>query len=229
MISEDHGTMMYLEFVNDSRDTVLININRVALNGLVINSSYLAESEPIRPSTHRAVTVSLNPCHEEEYRGILGITEIGSVSFDLILENTIYDVIDKERVNVNVSDASASFDNTGIEAYNDYGIRLVFKGFAKDPYGLTDRISALFIVENTGEEGLIVGFEGEYVSINELLSGAYGNSQTLLNGEFAILDIEITNELDISDFSEITGLEFELVIQDENYRQISEPTISVQF
>ena len=50
-----------------------------------------------------------------------------------------------------------------------------------------------------------------------------------MNGEFAILDIEITNELDISDFSEITGLEFELVIQDENYRQISEPTISVQF
>ena len=53
--------MMYLEFVNDSRDTVLININRVALNGLVINSSYLAESEPIRPSTHRAVTVNLTP------------------------------------------------------------------------------------------------------------------------------------------------------------------------
>lgn len=53
--------------------------------------------------------------------------------------------------------------------------------------------------------------------------------QILMNGEFAILDIEITNELDISDFSEITGLEFELVIQDENYRQISEPTISVQF
>ena len=210
MISEDNGMMLYLEFVNDSSDTVLININRVALNGLVVNSSYLAE-------------------HEEEYRGVLGITEIGSVSFDLILENTIYDVIDKERVNVNVSDASASFDNTGIEAYNDHGIRLVFKGFAKDPYGLTDRISALFIVENTGEEGLIVGFEGEYVSINELLSGAYGNSQILLNGEFAILDIEITNELDISDFSEITGLEFELVIQDENYSQISEPTISVHF
>ena len=105
----------------------------------------------------------------------------------------------------------------------------MFKGFAKDPYGLTDRISALFIVENTGEEGLIVGFEGEYVSINELLSCAYGNSQILLNGEFAILDIEITNELDISDFSEITGLEFELVIQDENYSQISEPTISVHF
>ena len=105
----------------------------------------------------------------------------------------------------------------------------MFKGFAKDAYGLTDRISALFIVENTGEEGLIVGFEGEYVSINELLSGAYGNSQILLNGEFAILDIEITNELDISDFSEITGLEFELVIQDENYSQISEPTISVHF
>lgn len=229
MISEDNGMMLYLEFVNDSRDTILININRVALNGLVINSSYLAESEPIRPSTHRAVTVNLTPWHEEEYRGILGITEIGSVSFDLILENTIYDVIDKERVNVNVSDAPASFDKTGIEAYNDYGIRLVFKGFAKDPYGLTDRISALFIVENTGEEGLIVGFEGEYVSINELLSGAYGNSQILLNGEFAILDIEITNELDISDFSEITGLEFELVIQDENYSQISEPTISVHF
>ena len=229
MISEDDGMMLYLEFVNDSSDTVLININRVALKGLDINRTYLAETEPIPPSTHRAVTVNLTPWHEEEYRGILGITEIGSVSFDLILENTIYDVIDKERVNVNVSDASASFDNTGIEAYNDYGIRLVFKGFAKDPYGLTDRISALFIVENTGEEGRIVGFEGEYVSINELLSGAYGNSQTLLNGEFAILDIEITNELDISDFSEITGLEFELVIQDENYRQISEPTISVQF
>ena len=229
MISEDNGMMLYLEFVNDSRDTILININRIALNGLVINSSYLAESEPIRPSTHRAVTVNLTPWHEEEYRGILGITEIGSVSFDLILENTIYDVIDKERVNVNVSDAPASFDKTGIEAYNDHGIRLVFKGFAKDPYGLTDRISALFIVENTGEEGLIVGFEGEYVSINELLSGAYGNSQILLNGEFAILDIEITNELDISDFSEITGLEFELVIQDENYSQISEPTISVHF
>ena len=229
MISEDNGMMLYLEFVNDSRDTILININRVALNGLVVNSSYLAESEPIRPSTHRAVTVNLSPWHEEEYRGVLGITEIGSVSFDLILENTYYDVIDKERVNVTVSDASASFDNTGIEAYNDYGIRLVFKGFAKDPYGLTDRISALFIVENTGEEGLIVGFEGEYVSINELLSGAYGNSQILLNGEFALLDIEITNELDISDFSEITGLEFELAIQDENYSQISEPTISVHF
>lgn len=53
--------------------------------------------------------------------------------------------------------------------------------------------------------------------------------QILLNGEFAILDIEITNELDISDFSEITGLEFELAIQDENYSQISEPTISVHF
>ena len=54
-------------------------------------------------------------------------------------------------------------------------------------------------------------------------------SRTLLDGEFAILDIEITDELDIDDFSDITELEFKLEIRDEDYIQVSEPTVTVPF
>ena len=40
---------------------------------------------------------------------------------------------------------------------------------------------------------------------------------------------EITDELDIDDFSDITELEFKLEIRDEDYIQVSEPTVTVHF
>lgn len=167
---------------------------------------------------------------EDQYREALGITEIVSFSFDVVLKNMDFDVIDEgERVNVNVSDSSAPFDKTGIEAYNNDGMCLVFKGFIEDPSEYRDDIHALFIVENSAGKERYVNVDYDSLSINGFMTDFTCYSRTLLDGEFAILDIEITDELDIDDFSDITELEFKLEIRDEDYIQVSEPTVTVHF
>ena len=79
-----------------------------------------------------------------------------------------------------------------------------------------------------GEERY-VNVDYDSLSINGFMTDFICYSQTLLDGEFTILDIEITDELDIDDFSDITELEFELDIRDKDYSQVSEPTITVHF
>ena len=141
-----------------------------------------------------------------------------------------FDVIEGgKRVSVNVSDSSAPFDKTGIEAYNNDGMCLVFKGFIEDPSEYSDDIHALFIVENSAGEERYVNVDYDSLSINGFMTDFICYSQTLLDGEFTILDIEITDELDIDDFSDITELEFELDSRDKDYSQVSEPTITVHF
>lgn len=229
MTSEDHGTMMYLEFVNDSSKTVVVSIDRAALNGLVFNSGCW-NWRMLSPSTHCVIAIDLEAAVKAEYREVLGINEIVSLSFDVVLENIDNDVIEEgKRVSVNISDASVPFDKTGIEAYNNDGMRLVFKGFIEEPSEYSYLVYALFIVENSTGEERYVDVDYDSLSINGSMAAFVRCSRTLLDGEFAILDIEITDELDINDFSDITEMEFKLEIRDEDYIQVSEPTVTVHF
>lgn len=226
IVTTDDGQQLFLEFANDSSEPVVVSINRIAENGLVLNSGCWTW-EMLSPSTHRVFSMDLI---EDQYREALGITEIVSFSFDVVLKNMDFDVIDEgERVNVNVSDSSAPFDKTGIEAYNNDGMCLVFKGFIEDPSEYRDDIHALFIVENSAGKERYVNVDYDSLSINGFMTDFTCYSRTLLDGEFAILDIEITDELDIDDFSDITELEFKLEIRDEDYIQVSEPTVTVHF
>lgn len=226
IVTTDDGQQLFLEFANDSSEPVVVSINRIAENGLVLNSGCWTW-EMLSPSTHRVFSMDLI---EDQYREALGITEIVSFSFDVVLKNMDFDVIDEgERVNVNVSDSSAPFDKTGIEAYNNDGMCLVFKGFIEDPSEYRDDIHALFIVENSAGKERYVNVDYDSLSINGFMTDFTCYSRTLLDGEFAMLDIEITDELDIDDFSDITELEFKLEIRDEDYIQVSEPTVTVHF
>lgn len=226
IVTTDDGQQLFLEFANDSSEPVVVSIDRMAENGLVLNSGCWTW-RMLGPSTHRVFSMDLI---EDQYREALGITEIVSFSFDVVLKNMDFDVIDEgERVNVNVSDSSAPFDKTGIEAYNNDGMCLVFKGFIEDPSDYRDDIHALFIVENSAGEERYVNVDYDSLSINGFMTDFTCYSRTLLDGEFAILDIEITDELDIDDFSDITELEFKLEIRDEDYIQVSEPTVTVHF
>lgn len=226
IVTTDDGQQLFLEFANDSSEPVVVSIDRMAENGLVLNSGCWTW-RMLGPSTHRVFSMDLI---EDQYREALGITEIVPFSFDVVLKNMDFDVIDEgERVNVNVSDSSAPFDKTGIEAYNNDGMCLVFKGFIEDPSEYRDDIHALFIVENSAGEERYVNVDYDSLSINGFMTDFTCYSRTLLDGEFAMLDIEITDELDIDDFSDITELEFKLEIRDEDYIQVSEPTISIQF
>ena len=226
IVTTDDGQQLFLEFANDSSEPVVVSIDRMAENGLVLNSGCWTR-RMLGPSTHRVFSMDLI---EDQYREALGITEIVSFSFDVVLKNMDFDVIDEgERVNVNVSDSSAPFDKTGIEAYNNDGMCLVFKGFIEDPSDYRDDIHALFIVENSAGEERYVNVDYDSLSINGFMTDFTCYSRTLLDGEFAMLDIEITDELDIDDFSDITELEFKLEIRDEDYIQVSEPTVTVHF
>ena len=226
IVTTDDGQQLFLEFANDSSEPVVVSIDRMAENGLVLNSGCWTW-RMLGPSTHRVFSMDLI---EDQYREALGITEIVSFSFDVVLKNMDFDVIDEgERVNVNVSDSSAPFDKTGIEAYNNDGMCLVFKGFIEDPSDYRDDIHALFIVENSAGEERYVNVDYDSLSINGFMTDFTCYSRTLLDGEFAMLDIEITDELDIDDFSDITELEFKLEIRDEDYIQVSEPTVTVHF
>ena len=226
IVTTDDGQQLFLEFANDSSEPVVVSIDRMAENGLVLNSGCWTW-RMLGPSTHRVFSMDLI---EDQYREALGITENVSFSFDVVLKNMDFDVIDEgERVNVNVSDSSAPFDKTGIEAYNNDGMCLVFKGFIEDPSEYRDDIHALFIVENSAGEERYVNVDYDSLSINGFMTDFTCYSRTLLDGEFAILDIEITDELDIDDFSDITELEFKLEIRDEDYIQVSEPTVTVHF
>ena len=226
IVTTDDGQQLFLEFANDSSEPVVVSIDRIAENGLVLNSGCWTW-RMLSPSTHRVFSMDLI---EDQYREALGITEIVSFSFDVVLKNMDFDVIDEgERVSVNVSDASAPFDKTGIEAYNNDGMCLVFKGFIEDPSEYRDDIHALFIVENSAGEERYVNVDYDSLSINGFMTDFTCYSRTLLDGEFAMLDIEITDELDIDDFSDITELEFKLEIRDEDYIQVSEPTVTVHF
>ena len=226
IVTTDDGQQLFLEFANDSSEPVVVSIDRMAENGLVLNSGCWTW-RMLGPSTHRVFSMDLI---EDQYREALGITEIVSFSFDVVLKNMDFDVIDEgERVNVNVSDSSAPFDKTGIEAYNNDGMCLVFKGFIEDPSDYRDDIHALFIVENSAGEERYVNVDYDSLSINGFMTDFTCYSRTLLDGEFAMLDIEITDELDIDDFSDITELEFKLEIRDEDYIQVSKPTVTVHF
>lgn len=226
IVTTDDGQQLFLEFANDSSEPVVVSIDRMAENGLVLNSGCWTW-RMLGPSTHRVFSMDLI---EDQYREALGITENVSFSFDVVLKNMDFDVIDEgERVNVNVSDSSAPFDKTGIEAYNNDGMCLVFKGFIEDPSEYRDDIHALFIVENSAGKERYVNVDYDSLSINGFMTDFTCYSRTLLDGEFAILDIEITDELDIDDFSDITELEFKLEIRDEDYIQVSEPTVTVHF
>ena len=226
IVTTDDGQQLFLEFANDSSEPVVVSIDRMAENGLVLNSGCWTW-RMLGPSTHRVFSMDLI---EDQYREALGITENVSFSFDVVLKNMDFDVIDEgERVNVNVSDSSAPFDKTGIEAYNNDGMCLVFKGFIEDPSEYRDDIHALFIVENSAGEERYVNVDYDSLSINGFMTDFTCYSRTLLDGEFAMLDIEITDELDIDDFSDITELEFKLEIRDEDYIQVSEPTVTVHF
>lgn len=139
----------------------------------------MGNAQPINPS---CIAINLESAIETEYREALGITEIVSFSFDVVLKNMDFDVIDEgERVNVNVSDSSAPFDKTGIEAYNNDGMCLVFKGFIEDPSEYRDDIHALFIVENSAGKERYVNVDYDSLSINGFMTDFTCYSRTLLD------------------------------------------------
>lgn len=233
MTNTDGEQAVFLEVVNNSEETVYVAGSSISLNGLIVSGRNWF-NEMICPGMRKVIQLSVESMIDSEFLELLGISEIGNMTVNLVLKDSDSNVIvDSQEMAVVFSEKVPVFEAEGTEVYNSDGIRIVSKGIVDDPEEIIDYVDMILLVENTTNEK--VSFDMVYgsLSFNGFMMDCLYTGRDVLPGKTAFIQMPVAEEEleanGITAIEDITEAEFDMEIKNENYKMVAKSTLKISY
>lgn len=231
--NEDGEYVLLLEAESNANDLVYVTTSNIVANGLVLYD-YNWSSDSINPGNRRVIGLELSSMLEKEYLDMLGLTEIGELTFSVSIKDMDYNKISAPRpISITLSENTLTIDDRGDEVYNANGIRVISKGLVPDSSNYSEDIHLLLLVKNGYSEDIQIDDVYDSLSVNNYMTDYYCTGADIGMGNWALVDIEIDEDSlsdnGITDIADIFHVELSLEIRISDYDDIDSPVISVVF
>ena len=229
LTSSDGEKILLLELNNNSDQVLDVDSSNISANGFSLCSSRWS-SETLIPGKKGYMCLELDNMKDEDDWKAMGITDISDISLDLGVRNMNYDYLSQPKtISLHVADSVASADTSGEELYSANGIRIISKGLQKD----NSSVKWKLLIQNDNDFEIEVSDGwGKKLSIDDYMIDYLMWSEYIGAHQSSIAEIEINNSKlqDAGiDPNNIGVAEMELEIKDENYHDIDNPKIVVDF
>ena len=229
LTSSDGEKILLLELNNNSDQVLDVDSSNISANGFSLCSSRWS-SETLIPGKKGYMCLELDNMKDEDDWKAMGITDISDISLDLGVRNMNYDYLSQPKtISLHVADSVTSADTSGEELYSANGIRIISKGLQK----VNSSVKWKLLIQNDNDFEIEVSDGwGKKLSINDYMIDYLMWSEYIGAHQSSIAEIEINNSKlqDAGiDPNNIGVAEMELEIKDENYHDIDNPKIVVDF
>ena len=233
MTNRDGEKIILLEVENNSSECIYGVTTDISVNGLVLYSSVWSR-DSLNPGTRRIVDLSLSSMLDKDYWDTFGIFDIGKFTCSFTVQDADYaEMIAPQEISMVVSQSSASLDSSGMELYNENGIRFILKGMVEDPSKYSDNIHMLLLIENNYSEAIRIDDAYDSLSINSFMTDYYATSRDIPAGRYGVIDVEIRGSSlgsnGITGIDDITEAEISFEIKDDNRKTVAEPKLSIKY
>lgn len=233
MTNRDGEKVILIEIRNDSQEMVYGVTSGIAVNGLTINSNRWS-GDFINPGARRIVDLDITSALDKSYWDAFGISDINEFAFSFALEDTDYEeTAAPEEVGFTLTQGGAEVDDSGMELYNDNGIRIISKGLFEDPREYSDDIHLLLLAENQSSGSVVIDEEYDSLSINGFMTDGRLYGVEAAAGKYVILDVGIRasslEENKIVGIEGITDIEITFEIRDGQYNTIDKPVLAINY
>ena len=228
--NRDGDSMLLVEAVNNSAYQSRISINSIAINGVTVCSSRWT-SELINPGKTAFIDIDLASVFEKQYWDIFGISEIKSIKLGIGQSDREGKNESKpETILIPVSRSDISADTSGTVAYDQGGVRVIYKGIAGGRYDFDKDLYMMMLVENTSGKKIYI--DEENMSINGFMVDTMAFSTDVEDGDCVIWKVEIyessLEDCDVKAASDIEEIEFTVEIRDEHWSNKKEGEVSLK-
>ncbi len=232
MTNRDGEKAILVEIQNDSQEMVYGTISGIVVNGLTIQSSRWS-GDFINPGTRRVVDLNITSMFDKSYWDAFGISDINEFAFSFTVEDADRkETAAPEEIRFTVAEGGPGVDGSGLELYNDNGIRIISKGLFEDPKEYGNDIHLLLLAENQSSESVIIDDEYDSLSINGFMTDCISYGVEAAAGKYVILDVEIQasslEENKIDGIEDITDIEITFEIRDGQYNTIDKPVLVIE-
>lgn len=226
----DGEKALLVELENTTEAPLRVSFEGIAVNGLVIEDGTWT-TDWLNGGARRVVVLYLANVLDGVYWDILGISQVGEVSFRLEVNDQADSTIAApEAVTVTIPGASASFDGTGETLYEGNGVTILSKGLVPDSWDLSDDINVLLLLQNNGSVPVNVKVAYDSVSVNGYMTDTWSPSANLLPGETVVMELALREnslaENSITAVEDITEVEVQFELRGENYKTIDAPVVT---
>ena len=229
LTNNEDVTMLLLEVVNDTEQTVYTATTNIDVNGLRVYSSTWSY-DTVNPGNTAIVAVALESVFEPEFFETYGIGEIGKIGRTMSFrDGDGKEFAEPANVTVEIPGADASLDKDGTEVYSANDVRIIAKGAYDDPSEYSDEMHILLLVENTSDQTVELRDVEDSLSVNGYMADYSLGTIAVESGICSMIDIVLwgsgLDDIHVSEASEVKTVEFGLTIRDANGGTIDEPTI----
>lgn len=233
MTNRDGEKAILIEILNDSQEMVYGVTSDIVVNGLTINSDRWS-GDFINPGTRRIVDLNITSMFDKSYWDAFGISDIKEFAFSFVLEDADHEeTAAPEEIGFTVAEGGAEVDDSGMELYNDNGIRIISKGLFEDPREYSDDIHLLLLAENQSSESIVIDDEYDSLSINGFMTDGIFYGVEAAAGKYVILDVEVQasslEENKIASIEDIADIEMTFEIRDMQYNTIDKPVLTINY
>ena len=177
------------------------------------------------------IDVNFTKVFSKSYWDMYGFSDIRNIRLGIAQSDRDYSVkSDSKIIEIAVADGNLSTDTSGIVAYDEGGVRVIYKGIAGGDYDFDNDLYMMLLVENNSGQKIYI--DDDNFSINGFMADALSFSLEIENGEKAARKIEIyersLKECDVRTASDIEEIEFTIEIRDENWRNKKEGDIAIK-
>lgn len=231
IIEKDETPLLVIEAINNSENGIYIETSNIDINGLTVESGTWS-SDYVTDGKKAVISVDLSSVIDDLVSEAFGINEIGRVSLDMdFVDENDDPVSESVRLDISLPGKDDSFDKTGIEVYNQNGLRIVSKGIYPDESKYIDDMHLILMFENSLDSTIQISDVYNSLSVNGFMTDYSFYGVELESGKNIAQNIRLweysLEEIPISNVSEITDIEFQIMVEDGNGKVIDEPTITI--
>lgn len=233
MTNQNGEKIILLEVENNSTEYAYGVTTDISVNGLILyNSTWSIES--LNPGTRRIMDLSLSSMLDEAYWDTFGISDIGEFTCSFAVQDAEYaEMIAPQEISIYVSQPSTALDISGMELYNENGIRFILKGIFEGPLEYSDDLHMLLLIENNYSEAIRVDDIYNSLSINSFMTNYSAPRRDIPAGKYGVIDVEIwrssLEKNGIAGVDDITEAEISFEVKDGNHKTIAEPKLTIQY
>lgn len=233
MTNKDGKKVIFLEIENHSSESVYGAASNISVNGLIVYNG-IWSTDSINPGARRIMDLSLSSMLDEAYWNAFGISDIGEVTCSFAVKDSDYNEINvPQEICITIPGVTSSLDVSGMELYNENGIRFISKGMVEDSSKYSDDIHMLLLVENNSSEVIKVDDVYDSLSVNGFMTDYIVYSTKVPVGRCAMIDVKIQDSSleknGITQIEDITEVEISFEIEDDRRKTIAEPKLSIQY
>lgn len=233
---EDGENYLFLEVKNNTEEELLcagnaLTVNNVNVRGLVMNNYFVA------PGCTCVLQYNLDGYIPHVYREAFGIRSLDIIDIKLeVKEKENPNMLAEQEVRFAFAGADPVVDATGVEVYNQDGIKIISKGVFEDDPMENEEICWVLLLESEYPERLLLEQQqGSYLYVNGVKQGGYVDYKLLPvyfeqgknTAAYISMNKEVLAKQGIDELADIATLEIGIAIETMKNKDVAKTTIKV--